>query len=353
MIKYDHLAVINITSNESNLYWSLRYSGIIELILANSFFSLNALTNIYIIKQAAKITQTASMNIIIYIINNINKFKKYITNMYGVHIHKYNSKKENKEKIINGNLEKSLLHATKKWTCAQIFTHGPRTMNINEFDEKMIKHVATMIPIYSHASYLTHPWKSDKSHKHLKDQLNLCKKMGLKGLVVHLPKDKPDVVVQAMKIINDKDIPLILEMTSVSPNANTYETPEKLNYLINELDRIGNINYGICIDTSHVWAAGQDMKYYNDVKKWLNKITSNRITLFHLNGTTIPLGGHKDVHSVPFSSDDLIWGDVKYNDSGFKAIQEFAYIHNIPIIMEVKGNTDKVHSYLSNVDLLN
>ena len=238
-----------------------------------------------------------------------------------------------------GGLGPSLIAATQKWTCAQICTHGPRNTRENNFDKKLVKRAAKKMPVYSHSTFLTQLSRENWPRKHIKDQLETCKMLGLKGLVIHLPRELPETIGRIMSILNDKDMPIILEMPSGEPDDRTYETPEKLNALIAAIPC--NVNYGICIDTSHVWAGGEDMKYYNDVKQWLDRIVDkDKIVMFHLNGTTVPLGGHRDVHSVPFSQDDLIWGDVKYPNSGFRAVAEFAKKYGAVTIMEVKGNTD-------------
>ncbi len=229
-------------------------------------------------------------------------------------------------------------------TCAQIFTHGPKSTQMCNFDHDIVKQATRRLPIYAHATYLSHPWKRTKMHFHIKEQLEVCKKLKLSGLVIHLPKDIPEIVVKTMEIINDPDMLIILEMTSVAPDPKkTYETPEKLNALIEALlESQVDINFGICIDTSHVWAAGQDMSRYDNVQDWINRIKyPDYIKLFHINGTTIELGGHKDVHEPPFSSKDLIWNNIPPKDSGMRAIVEFAGEYNIPLIMELTKSSNK------------
>lgn len=257
--------------------------------------------------------------------------------MYGRHIHK----------DPNIDLGISVTKALNKWNTLQIFTHGPKNTKQNNYSIPMIKSAAKKVPIFSHSTYSSHPWKG-KNIQHIKDQLMACKELGLSGLVIHLPKDESSVVANTMLKITDPNMLIILEMTSVIPHdTKTYESPDKIDNLCAEIDDIGNehgksINYGICIDTSHVWAANQDMRDYNHVKKWLKSlIYKDKIKLFHLNGTTIQLGGHKDIHSIPMSPEDVIWSNMLWDNTGIKAIKEFAKERNIPIIMEINRGDEK------------
>ncbi len=235
-------------------------------------------------------------------------------------------------------------------TCAQIYTHGPRNSNENSFDAAMVKKSARRIPIYSHSTYVSHPWKGVKNHDHVRDQLESCRKLGLRGLVVHLPKDQPMVVADTMELLND-EIPILLEMTSVAPHpTKTYETPQKIDDLVDILNDY-SINFGIVIDTSHIWAAGVDVRSYTGVKKWLTSIVNkDAIKMFHLNGTSVPLGGHRDIHIIPFAPEDLIWGSprIPYERSGVRAITEFSRANGLPMIMEVNRGSEVDFEYAKN-----
>ena len=128
-------------------------------------------------------------------------------------------------------------------------------------------------------------------------------------------------------------------MVSQHPSCYSYETPEKINRLINQLKRhkISPTAVGICIDTAHIFVNKTSVKIrdYHNAKKYLRKIDPQYIGLFHINGNT--RSGYSDCHTLPFSKDDLIWKDITYAQSGLRAFVEYAKKDKIPIILESKN----------------
>lgn len=245
--------------------------------------------------------------------------------MYGIHIHKESSP----------SLHIRIEEESDRWTAAQIYTHGPRSYNKNNISERDIARVSRNLQLYVHSTHFSKPWKGkENAIGHIKDQMNVAKAIGAKGLVVHLPKDEPQVIEEHLpKILGE--IPIILEMTSAkSDPEKTYETPEKLNRLTQRLSKYEGWSY--CIDTSHIWAAGQNVKTKEFMDDWFSRISEpHRIQLIHLNGSSVPFNCGKDTHIIPFTSEDKIWHGIPYNRSGVKSVVEFAKKMNIPVIMEI------------------
>jgi len=265
--------------------------------------------------------------------------------MIGIHINKGNYK----------TLHESLEHESKRWKVAQIITHGPQSMKINKIDSKQIKQIVKEcnIQLWVHSSYLSVPWKGKISAiNHIHEQAKVAHECGATGLVVHLPREPFECVMEWMPSINNNNIPIILEMPSAKPEKSYYESPEKINKLIECLKQIKpKLNFGICIDTSHIWAANTSTRTYQEASNFLKKLKHIQyISLIHLNGSNIPLGGGRDVHIIPGANDDVIWGNIAYEDSGLRAFVEFSKYYNIPMVMEINRGTaeeiDTIHKLL-------
>jgi endonuclease IV len=246
--------------------------------------------------------------------------------MYGKHVN------------ANGDLEKSLREARAKYFAVQIFTHGPRNRRRNNFDAATINEIMGGVPLYVHSSYMSAPWKGNNvAIAHVHDQLEACREVGARGLVIHLPKAKPEVVAEYLPSIITDDITILLEMTHVRPDPNTtYETPAKLDRLTEMLESKGLDNWGYCIDTAHIWAAGIDVSTTAGMQEWLDGIKyPERIKLFHLNGNSNGLASFKDTHIIPFAEADTIWHGVTPTQSGCRTLVHYANVHDIPVIMEI------------------
>ena len=245
-------------------------------------------------------------------------------------------------------------------TAMQIFTHGPRGFYKCKFDIEKIKKIKLEISVHC-----TYPsigiWQVNSKNKnepkmkkildHLVDQLTMCKQVNAKYFVLHISKNikktpiTHTVIIDAMKTLKKfaikNKVKILLEMVSSKADEHTYETPEKINAL-NELmeSYFSSDWWGWCIDTAHIHGAGVDIKSYVNMAEWLDKIKyKNRIYQFHLNGTSSLRGSGSDKHEIPFSATDVLWGNVQYVDSGFRAVIEFVKKNKQTIIYEIKrGN---------------
>jgi deoxyribonuclease-4 len=228
----------------------------------------------------------------------------------------------------------------------QIFTHGPRNSRKNAIDYDEIKKIP--IRLFVHSSYVTAGmWKitadnsttakSRAAIAHIQDQINSCADLGSCGLVIHLPKKEMSVIYEAMRVvsksINQKKIPILFEMTSVKPDPKkTYETPEKLNALGVELNKIKGLNWGYCVDTAHLWGAGVDVSDEKTMDNWFKR--ARNISLLHLNDAGIEIfGTGKDKHIIP------LFGDIWKNKRSLKIILKYCEVNKTPIICEMNRGT--------------
>jgi endonuclease IV len=296
--------------------------------------------------------------------------------MIGVHTSKISKVLGNPNKKRSTMLDAIVMDTSKlKLDAVQIYTHGPRNSKRNNMNYKAIRDYCKKkkILLYVHSSYITISiWhineeskdeaKSKFAVKLILDQLKSCDELGSGGLVIHLPKKHPDVIVEAFKILapltEGYKTPILLEMTAVKPHPmNTYETSEKNNRLCDMLLKAVPefTNWGICLDTAHLWGAGVEIDKVVVMKSWLNNFKyPNKIKLIHLNGasnSTFNTG--KDKHMVIFSDQDDIWNDVinsevKYNIKKIKAsslyeLLKFAKKYKLAMICEInRGDYDEI-----------
>ena len=90
---------------------------------------------------------------------------------------------------------------------------------------------------------------------------------------------------------------------------------------------------GVCIDTAHAWAAGYKIDTKDDVARFVEALEKSigfdRLRMFHLNDTQIPLGGNRDRH----------WhiGEGLIGENGFRALLGVPELREKVAILETPG----------------
>jgi endonuclease IV len=263
--------------------------------------------------------------------------------MFGVHIPKGNYK----------TLEEAILTAHQKdgFNAGQIFLWVPQKLQPIDHDPQKIKQIAKTMNLYIHTSYLISPWSQAKYNIPLTlKQLHQQVEIGAKGVIFHIPnKPAKDLIGPLKFIINKKPkgSHFLMENKAYKMIENSHATPQQLNNMTDVFISAGiplnEINYAI--DTAHLHAAGQEISTYKQMYDWLKGLKyPNTIKLFHLNGNSGK--GFQDVHEIIFTKNDNIWHGIPYQDSGVRAINEFAKLHKIDIIIECKYNlpNDRLNS---------
>lgn len=236
-----------------------------------------------------------------------------------------------------------------KLTAVQIFTHGPRNQRASKMDYKSVKEACSKIHLYVHSSYPTNPWNGKAViFEHTIDQFRTAAIIGAIGVVLHIPKILPEAVAATTKLIVARlkkeriNVKVILEMKAVIPGVMSYESPEKIDALINELIRLDLTPQDtvICIDTAHIYAGKAQIQSYSDAIAYLDDLKNPEwIGLIHLNGNEYDAKKRAgDKHAVPFDSTDKIWKNMAYTDSGCKAFVEWAMEKRIDYILEIKDH---------------
>lgn len=240
---------------------------------------------------------------------------------------------------------------------AQIFTFGPRFIVPNKIDYGLLKKTCKDIDLTVHSAYPSVAvWKVTAENKKqpkmkkaiddINKQLQSCKKAEAWGLVLHITKQLPEQIAIVMKMLKpyakQTGVKILIEMVSNKADIDTYETPEKINYLT-ELIGVKETWWGWCIDTAHLWGAGVSISKYTECNKWISHLKyKKKIKMIHLNGSSAFMGDGKDKHEIPFSSADNIWNGINPKESGLRAFVEFASANDITIICEINRGRENM-----------
>lgn len=226
--------------------------------------------------------------------------------------------------------------------CVQIFVMGPQSshISISDDDAKKIHELTSAgLRVYVHSAYITANIYKPGGYGNVlcKQQLDLCRAIGASGFVVHLPRDTPDVAAKGLRVANKYrgDVPVYMEIEVAKPPKITYETPSKLKELAAKLAEVDD-DFGICIDTAHLWSCGEGLVSVDDTKQWLKEYESLGIprTLIHLNDSTKELGSGQDSHMALTKGN--IWGEYEgdFTNSGAHYMLKWAKDKGVDVILE-------------------
>lgn len=245
---------------------------------------------------------------------------------------------------------------------AAIFVAGPQFRRMLMSDEEITlmkeESLKQEFPIViAHNIYTATPWKgNDSSIEFIKEQAKVCKRAGIAGLVVHLPKLPIEAVMQFLPRIMC-DVRIYLETPAVKPSESYYETPEKILELFRQIRIIDPelTHFGLCVDTAHLWTCGQDLSSRAAAESWLGRLGGTielppvthppvahhspippEFIMFHLNDSERPLGVGPDSHAA--LTDGYIWRNYKdkLQESGLAAFIDYITRNNCIAILERK-----------------
>lgn len=157
------------------------------------------------------------------------------------------------------------------------------------------------IPIYVHAPYIMNPASPNNriripSRKTLAQTMEAAAALRAAGVIVHGGHvgDDEDISVgfeRWRKALDtfESPVPLLIENTAGGGNA-----------VVRELDNygplwqeIGDYNVGVCLDTCHAWAAGEDLE--TAVERVA--AATGKIDLVHCNDSRDPINSRRDRHA--------------------------------------------------------
>lgn len=204
----------------------------------------------------------------------------------------------------------------------QIFISNPQSYKkpVPRDDAEQLR--ASGLPIYVHAPYIMNPVSPNNriripSRKTLAQTVEAAEAVGARGVIVHGGHvgDDEDIGVgfeRWRKALDtfESTVPVLVENTAGGGHA-----------VVRELDNygrlweeIGSYNVGVCLDTCHAWAAGEDLATA------VERITefTGKIDLVHCNDSRDPHNSRRDRHTnlgngmIP---EELIVGVVKAADA--------------------------------------
>jgi len=184
----------------------------------------------------------------------------------------------------------------------QIFLSNPQSYKAPKPRSDADELKAAGIPIYVHAPYIMNPASPNNriripSRKTLADTVQAAAGIGAAGVIVHggHVDDSEDLAVgfeRWRKVFGQGDewpVPVLIENTAGGANA---VVRELANY--GPLwDAIGEFNVGVCLDTCHAWAAGEDLA---TAVERVREFTG-RIDLVHCNDSRDPSDSRRDRHA--------------------------------------------------------
>jgi deoxyribonuclease-4 len=211
---------------------------------------------------------------------------------------------------------------TRNADLVQIFIANPQSWKkpIPREDAEELK--ASGLPIYVHSPYVMNPVSPNNriripSRKTMAQIAEASEAVGARGLIVHGGHvgDDEDIAVgferwrKALETF-ESSVPILIENTAGGGHA-----------VVRELDNygplweeIGDFNVGVCLDTCHAWAAGEDLATAVDR---IVAVTS-KVDLVHCNDSRDPHDSRRDRHTnlgkgeIP---EDLIVGVVRAADA--------------------------------------
>lgn len=189
-------------------------------------------------------------------------------------------------------------------------------------------------PIYVHAPYLVNVGSPNNriripSRKIIADTLEAADAVGASGVIVHGGHigDDEDISVgferwrKALDAV-DLVVPVLLENTAGGGNA-----------ILREVDNygplweeIGSYGVGVCIDTCHAWAAGEDLA---DIVERVREVTG-RVDLIHCNDSRDEAGSNRDRHA------NLGSGQVPP-----ELLVDVVRAADAPVVVETPGGADE------------
>jgi endonuclease IV len=226
----------------------------------------------------------------------------------------------------------------------------PKSNVLMNLDDEKIIEVTKNILLIVHSSYGTSGiWNNDenkaaKCFSLVKTHIKRCSEIGAWGLVLHTAKCNMQNYIDQMKFLKpiavENKVKILIEMTAGKPDKTTFDTPEKLNVFVDKMNEELKCDskdpwWGICVDTSHLWALKQHIREKENMDAWLAGVKNpEQILLFHLNGSQNAFEIYKDKHALPFEKKDKIWYGVKPEESGVASVVNFAKKYKVPIILE-------------------
>lgn len=201
------------------------------------------------------------------------------------------------------------------YSAFQFFPSSSRSWTVNKVSEEEAERFDKTakdndLEAFAHIPYLCNPASPskdmlEKSRRMLVQDMEICKSIGAKYLVVHMGSHKGEGSERGIKTIIEtlgnaldrvKDVDLLLENSAGYSNSMGSDFAE----IGKVFDALDTKSVGICLDTCHAFAAGYNFGSEEEIEKLAGEIDSyiglKRLALVHLNDAKYPLGSGLDRH---------------------------------------------------------
>lgn len=238
----------------------------------------------------------------------------------------------------------------------QIFVGNPRaysaklTAQLKQAPEVKQYITANKLRVYIHAPYAVN-LAADTDCEHnlsvitLIEQLKVGSALGAQGIIFHVGKhlalSKEDATENMLQCINyilayikqhKLHIDLILETAAGQGTELLVDKKEFYEFCA----KIKSKYFKVCVDTAHIWAAGEDPATY------FKTVPKNKISVVHLNNSKVAKNSRLDRHEHV--------KDGKIPVKALEAVAAYCKKHKITMIMEVVGNENEELEWIKNAD---
>ena len=236
-------------------------------------------------------------------------------------------------------------------TAGQIFTANQRRWKNREISSLATSEFLEFsqdLKIVSHASYLinfasANPEVVQKSHIALLEELNRCKVLGIKYLVMHPGAHQKAGLEKGIEMISSalrqllpevSGGPLLLLENTAGAGTTIGTTFEEL-AAIRDSSEIPEL-IGYCIDTAHAHGAGYRITDTETVSVFVDRLESTlgckNIKAFHMNDSKVECDSRRDRHEH--------FGDGTIGLDGLRSLFNVPEFAHTPGIAETPGNDD-------------
>jgi deoxyribonuclease-4 len=252
---------------------------------------------------------------------------------------------------IAGGISNSVDNAKKiGCTAFQIFSRNPRGWaakqlapdDVHLFKSKLSASGIDKSSTIVHMPYLPNLSGPDgefykKSVDTLTGEMQRCSALGIPYLVIHLGSHmgtgQASGLSQLVKAIEtaqakSNDGPVVLLENMAGQKNSIGSNFEELRMILDRLD--DPKQFGVCIDTCHLFASGYDIRKKTDVDKTLEKFDNvvglRELKFIHLNDSKFPLSSNRDRH------EHIGLGFI--GTEGLAAFLNHRAVKGLPVIME-------------------
>jgi deoxyribonuclease-4 len=252
---------------------------------------------------------------------------------------------------IAGGISNSVENAKKVGcTAFQIFSRNPRGWeakqlaldDVHLFKNKLSASGIDKGSVIVHMPYLPNLSGPEsefykKSLETLTGEMQRCSALGISYLVIHLGshmgKGQASGINQLIKAIESARFkseggPVVLLENNAGQKNSIGGNFEELRMILDRLD--GPKEFGVCVDTCHLFASGYDLRTKAEAHKTLEKFDNvvglKELKFIHLNDSKGPLGSNLDRH------EHIGLGQIGIE--GLAAFLNHRAIRGLPVIME-------------------